>query len=212
MVISIKNGREGAKSVMNTIGDTAGIIKSKTVCFSGHRPEKLPLSGSNSASVIRVLKSILYKEILDSISEGCSCFITGLARGVDLWAGEIVLELKAQGEDIRLIAVSPYKKHGESFKGEEKFILGNIMLKADSIIYLSEEYAKGCLQRRNEYMVDNSCRLIAVVSDYKSGTGSTIRYAEKQGVPVRIINAKTLEEQINDIDSDNFNVDGSLAF
>lgn len=61
-------------------------------------------------------------------------------------------------------------------------------------------------------MVDNSCRLIAVVSDYKSGTGSTIRYAEKQGVPVRIINAKTLEEQINDIDSDNFNVDGSLAF
>lgn len=201
-----KNGREGAKSVMNMIGDTKGIIKSKTVCFSGHRPEKLPLCGSSSASVIRVLKSILYKEILDSISDGCSCFITGLARGVDLWAGEIVLELKAQGEDIRLIAVSPYKKHGDSFKGEERFVLGNIMLKADSVIYLGEEYSKGCMQRRNKYMVDNSCRLIAIVSDYKSGTGSTIRYAEKQGVPVRIINAKKLEEQINEIDIENFNM------
>lgn len=200
------------RKAMNTIGDTAGIIKSKTVCFSGHRPEKLPLNGSGGASVIRVLKSILYKEILDCISEGCNCFITGLARGVDLWVGEIVMELKAQGEDIQLIAVSPYRKHGESFKGEEKFILGNIMLKADRIIYLGEEYSKGCMQRRNQYMVDHSCRLIAVVSDYKSGTGSTIRYAEKQGVPVRIINAKTLEEQIDEIYSDNFKVDKPLAF
>lgn len=215
-MISVKQYKnkaaEGAKSVMNINGSTAGIIKSKTVCFSGHRPEKLPLSGNNSAKVIRVLKSILYKEILDSISAGYRCFMTGLARGIDLWAGEIVLELKAQGEDIRLIAVSPYKKHGESFKGEEKFILGNIMLKADDIIYLGEEYSKGCLQKRNEYMVDNSGKLIAVVSDYKSGTGSTIRYAEKQGVPVRIINAKTLEEQINEIDSENLTADDTLAF
>lgn len=197
---------------MNINGEAADIIKSKTVCFSGHRPEKLPLSGSGGAKVIRVLKSILYKEILDSISDGYSCFITGLARGIDLWAGEIVMELKAQGEDIRLIAVSPYKKHGESFKGEEKFILGNIMLKADEFICLGEDYSKGCLQRRNEYMVDRSDKLIAVVSDYKSGTGSTIRYAEKQGVPVRIINAKTLEEQINQIDSENFSADDKLAF
>lgn len=202
---------------MNINGGSADTIKRKnvkrkTVCFSGHRPEKLPLSGSGGAKVIRVLKSILYKEILDSMSDGYSCFITGLARGIDLWAGEIVMELKAQGEDIRLIAVSPYKKHGESFKGEEKFILGNIMLKADEIICLGEDYSKGCLQRRNEYMVDRSDKLIAVVSDYKSGTGSTIRYAEKQGVPVRIINAKTLEEQINQIDNENFSADDKLAF
>ncbi len=170
--------------------------KSRTVCFSGHRPEKLPSGGDESCRVIRVLKSILYKSVIDSVEEGYNCFVTGLARGVDLWAGEIVLELKAQGEKVKLVAAAPYKGHGSNFKNEEKFILGNILLKADEIVYVSESYEKGCMQKRNEYMADRSGKLIAVVSDYRSGTGATIRYARRQGLITRIIDAKKLEEQM----------------
>lgn len=188
------------------------IIRSRTVCFSGHRPEKLPIGGDSGADVIRVLKSILYKEILDSINNGFNCFITGLARGVDLWAGEIVLELKAENENIRLIAVSPYRDYGKNFNGEEKYSFGNIMLKADKIIYIAEEYSNDCLRRRNQYMVDNSGKLIAVVSDYKSGTGSTIRYAENQGIPVRIIGAEYLEKEIAKLSGSASGADGGSAF
>lgn len=188
------------------INEEEDILKSKTVCFSGHRPEKLPVKGNGGSAVIRYLKSILYKEILDSISAGYTRFITGLARGVDLWAGEILMELKAQGEQISIIAVKPYKTHGDNFKGVEKFALGRLMSMADEVVCLSDEYRKGCLQRRNEYMVDHSGKLIAVVSDYRSGTGATIRYAEKQGIEVRIIDAKTFEEQINAIEENSMNI------
>lgn len=184
------------EEVMSIKIAASDIIKSRTVCFSGHRPEKLPIGGDNGAEVIRVLKSILYKEILDSINNGFNCFITGLARGVDLWAGEIVLELKAENENVRLIAVSPYRSYGKNFDGEDKYSFGNIMLKADEFVCISEEYTKDCIRRRNQYMVDNSDKLIAVVSDYKSGTGSTIRYAQNQGIPVRIIGAEYLEKEI----------------
>lgn len=176
------------------------IIKSKTVCFTGHRPEKLPFGGSDEAYVVRVLKSTLYKAVLDSIDEGYDCFITGLARGIDLWAGEIILDLKAEGRPINLIAAAPFKGHGSSFHGAEKFSLGNILLNADKIVYVSQNYFKGCMQRRNEFMVNNSGKLIAVISDYKSGTGSTIRYAEKRGLKMRIIDAKCLEKQLDGID------------
>lgn len=176
------------------------IIKSKTVCFTGHRPEKLPFGGSDEAYVIRVLKSTLYKAVLDSINEGYDCFITGLARGIDLWAGEIILDLKAEGRPIRLIAAAPFKGHSASFHGAEKFSAGNILLNADKVVYVSQNYFKGCMQRRNEFMVNNSGKLIAVVSDYKSGTGSTIRYAEKCGLKTRIIDAKRLEKQLDGID------------
>ena len=178
------------------INEEEDIIRSRTVCFSGHRPEKLPLNGDSGANVIRYLKSILYKEVLDSIAAGYDRFITGLARGVDLWAGEILMELKAQGEKISIIAVKPYKTHGDNFSGEEKFSLGRLLSNADEVVCLSDEYRKGCLQRRNEYMVDRSGKLIAVVSDYRSGTGATIRYAEKQGIEVRTIDAKTFGEQV----------------
>lgn len=170
--------------------------KSKTVCFSGHRPEKLPDGGNGNSRVIKVLKSILYKSVLDSIQEGYNCFITGLARGVDLWAGEIILELKAQGENVKLVAAVPYKGHGKGFLNDEKYIFGNIMLKADEKVYLSDHYTKGCMQRRNEYMVNRSGKLIAVVSDYSSGTGYTIRYARQQGIVTRIIDPVKLERQI----------------
>ena len=178
------------------INEEEDIIRSRTVCFSGHRPEKLPLNGDSGANVIRYLKSILYKEILDSITAGYDRFITGLARGVDLWAGEILMELKADGEKISIIAVKPYKTHGDNFFGEEKFSLGRLLSSADEVICLADEYRKGCFQRRNEYMVDRSGKLIAVVSDYRSGTGATIRYAEKQGIEVRTIDAKTFGEQV----------------
>lgn len=169
----------------------------KTVCFSGHRPEKLPDGGSECSQVIRTIKSILYKEILDSIDNGCTTFVTGLARGVDLWAGEMIMELKAQGMPLRLVAAAPYRAHGSSFKGKDRFVLGNIFLKADEIVYVCENYSRDCMRLRNEYMVDRSDKLIAVVSDYRSGTGQTIRYAERKRLEIKIIDAAKLENDIN---------------
>ncbi len=191
--------------------NASDILKNRTICFSGHRPEKLPYGGSERSSVTRVIKSILYKAILDSIGEGYDTFITGLARGVDLWAGEIILELKAQGEKIKLIAVAPYKGHGKNFRGSEKFLLGNILLKADETVYISEAYSRGCMRMRNEYMVDHSGKLIAVISDYRSGTGATIKYAQKQGVITRLIDVKKLDEQIRRMGSSNINYENFLT-
>ncbi len=177
--------------------DSINAEKNKTVCFSGHRPEKLPDGGDDRSPLIRMLKSLLYKEVIDCVECGCSTFITGLARGVDLWAGEIVMELKARGEPIRLVAAVPYRDHGVKFCGKDKFVLGNILLKADETVYVSEQYSRDCMRLRNEYMVDRSGKLIAVVSDYRSGTGQTIRYARKQGIDVKIIDAAKLESDMN---------------
>ena len=178
--------------------------RKRTVCFSGHRPEKLPDGGSSRSQLVKMLKSILYKSVIDSIDEGYNCFITGLARGIDLWAGEIVLELKAQGENIRLIAAAPYRGHGKNFVSYEKYTLGNILLKADEVVYVSENYDKGCMQRRNQYMVNRSGKLIAVVSDYRSGTGATIRYANKCGLITHIIDSGHLEEQTDGFRQESF--------
>ncbi len=169
------------------------INKSKTVCFTGHRPEKLPDNGDSNSYVIKMIKSMLYKEILDSIDAGYDTFITGLARGVDLWAGEMVLEIKATKPHIKLIAASPYKDHGNSFKGAEKWVYGNIIAKADMIVYVCESYHKLCMKMRNQYMVDNSNKLIAVVSDYKSGTGQTISYARKEKTDIKVFDLNKIQ-------------------
>ena len=172
------------------------ISRNTTVCFTGHRPEKLPCEGNPDAPITKILKSVLYKEVLGCINNGCNRFITGMARGVDLWAGEIILELKARGYDIDLVAAMPYKGHGAGLHNEEKWIFGNIMLKADEVVFVNEAYSNLCMRKRNEYMIDNSGKLIAVVCCYKSGTGQTISLAKKAGLDVHVINAALLYEQL----------------
>lgn len=65
-------------------------------CFTGHRPEKLQAPEG-------VVTAALEKEIRQAIADGFNVFITGMARGVDIWAAEIVLRLRDAGEAVRLI-------------------------------------------------------------------------------------------------------------
>ena len=159
------------------------IIREKTLCFTGHRPEKLPSGGSDSSGETRIIKSMLYNEISAAADEGFDTFITGMQRGIDLWAGEIVLELAAS-RSLRLSAALPYRDFGKGFKGADKWNFGRIIDSAERVVIISEEYTPACMNLRNRYMVDNSSRLIAVVGNGRSGTGQTIRYAESSGVEV----------------------------
>ena len=53
------------------------------------------------------------------------------------------------------------------------------------------------MYKRNEFMVNNSSRLIAAVSDYRSGSGQTVRMALKQGLDIRYIDIEALEAAAN---------------
>ena len=159
-----------------------------TVCFSGHRPEKLPFKGDPSNPQVRILMSKLFLEIDQSIKKGYTTFISGMAKGVDIWVARYVIEKKESNPSLKLICAIPYKGFGESWRGVDRWDFEWIKDKADEIIYICESYFPYCMKKRNEYMVDHSSKLIAVVGDYSSGTGQTIRYAMKKGLETRIIN------------------------
>ena len=72
---------------------TEEIKRLRRVCFTGHRPEKLNRS---EKSVLDGLETA----IRQAIADGSNVFISGMARGVDIWAAEIVLQIRSEGEDI----------------------------------------------------------------------------------------------------------------
>ena len=78
-------------------------------CFTGHRPEKLQAPDG-------VVTAALEKEIRQAIADGFNVFITGMARGVDIWAAEIVLRLQDAGEAVRLICACPYQGFERGWK------------------------------------------------------------------------------------------------
>lgn len=77
-------------------------MKDKTCCFTGHRPEKLKRNETQ-------VKEALERAIEAAVSRGFTHFISGMARGVDLWAAQLVLELKKQNPDVKLLCAVPYE-------------------------------------------------------------------------------------------------------
>lgn len=152
-------------------------LESKRCCFTGHRPEKLHLPE-------RKVKKLLEEEIKKAVEDGFYTFITGMARGIDMWAGEIVLKLRKNNSDIHLICTPPYEGFEKRWDISEQKLYHNILEKADYTKYICGHYSRSCFQIRNVYMVDHSKRVIAAFNGESGGTKNTITYANKKGVEV----------------------------
>ena len=62
------------------------------------------------------------------------------------------------------------------------------MAEANEVVYVNQAYRSDCMLERNRYLVDHSSILLAVYNgSYRSGTGMTVRYAQKLGREVIII-------------------------
>ena len=86
---------------MNIGGNMNDCIE-RTCAFTGHRPEKLEYKESH---VITWLEDMIWQ----AVNDGYTAFMSGMQRGVDIWAAEAVLRIKSKGENIRLVAVSAFK-------------------------------------------------------------------------------------------------------
>ena len=152
-------------------------LRKHRCCFTGHRPEKLSLSENE-------VKPLLEKAIDNAIADGYVTFITGMAKGTDIWAAEIVLEKKKQNEALHLICAVPHpdfeKRRG--FFEERRY--DRIIKNADYVTTISDHYYKACYQKRNEWMVDRSSLVIAVWNGQPSGTKNTIDYAKRKNLLV----------------------------
>ena len=146
-------------------------------CFTGHRPEKLQRSEND-------IRFELEREIRKAIHDNLIVFITGMSRGIDIEAAEIVIQIKKEGYPVRLICASPYPGFEKNWSQAWKRRYINVIQNADLVRYICSQYNKNCFQIRNKWLVNHSARVIAVFNGQPSGTKNTIEYAMQQGVPV----------------------------
>ena len=162
------------------MNDSKSDLKRHRCCFTGHRPEKLGVSEARA-------KALLKSAIQQAISEGYVTFLSGMARGIDLWAAEIVIEEREKNDNIHLVCVSPFNGFEMRWSEQDKTTYYSIMEQADLVKYISQHYYKACFQVRNEWMVDRVSRVIAAYNGTKGGTKNTIEYANRNGIIVKNI-------------------------
>ncbi len=146
-------------------------------CFTGHRPEKLQADEST-------VKNWLSKKIDQAIADGYTTFITGMAMGIDIWAGQLVVEKKTQHPELHLIAAVPWPGFASRWKDEWRDAYNALLKQADLAINICEAYDDQVFAARNRWMVDHSRRIIAYFNGEKGGASSTLDYAIKKNLQV----------------------------
>lgn len=116
-----------------------------------------------------------------------------MAIGVDMYAAEIVLGLKASYPGITLESAIPCESQAAKWSEALRDRYFDIASKCDKETLIQTHYSPDCMDKRNRYMVDRADVLIAVWDGRPSGTGKTVRYAHQQGKSVTVIDPVSLD-------------------
>lgn len=151
--------------------------KFEVVCFTGHRPDKL--GGYDERNPVAEFVKAELRDVIEKLIErGARKFVCGGALGVDTWAAEIVLELKAEHPDLYLLIVKPFAGQHIRWKPSDIARYEFICAHANEVqVACPGEYAAWKMQRRNEVMVDMSDVVVAVWDGSKGGTANCRNYA-----------------------------------
>ncbi len=155
-------------------------LRKHRCCFTGHRPSKLTIPEKR-------LAALLEEKIRRAIDSGHTTFITGMAKGADLVAAEIVLRLRDRDPRLKLICALPYPGFGQHWGGGWTERFQRVLARADLERIICPTFSYASYQTRNEWMVRHSSLVIAVFNGEPGGTKNTLDFARKNGVPCVMI-------------------------
>ena len=156
-------------------------MRNETCCFTGHR--ELP-----AAELPRIRQQL--EQIVSRLAgEGIRYFGTGGAVGFDTLAAQVVLEQRARYPWLRLILVLPCYGQEALWREEDRRVYREILARADKVVYLSDRYEEGCMQRRNRHLVNHSAVCVYYLTRNTGGTAYTVRYAREQGLRLLSVNS-----------------------
>lgn len=151
--------------------------REKSITFTGHRIIPLVLH--------KEVKVRLEAAVVFACKSGMTRFYCGMALGFDMLAAEVVQSLKDKFPDIQLIAIVPFLGQSSRWGSSEQERYHRILAGADKVVVLSENYFRGCLLRRNDYMLSHSCGVIAYYDGKpKGGTYYTVGKADRMEMDV----------------------------
>lgn len=163
------------------------------IAITGHRPNKLGNDYDLTSPLVKDIKNKIQHIITQSNQSGSNLeLITGMALGIDTLFSLLAIENK-----IPFIAAIPCKDQEKMWVQKSKDLYQSILKnKLCSIQMVSfKEYDLECMNKRNEWMVDNCDLLIAVWDGTSGGTKNCINYAVKKKKQIIYILIKELKEK-----------------
>ena len=158
-----------------------------TCCFTGHRPAKLPWGGDERDPRCLALKRSLLREAEQLYRRGYRHFISGMALGCDRYFAEAVLELKEIYPAVTLEAALPFPGQADRWSDPSRRRWQHILSRCDWKTVVQDHYDRWCMLRRDRYMVERACAILAVFDGSAGGTKYTLDHAAKERLDIFLL-------------------------
>ena len=160
---------------------------SRTCCFTGHRPNKLPWGYHERDPRCLALKHSMAREIEGLYIRGFRHFISGMAQGCDLCFAEAALALREQHPDLTVEGAVPCPPPANSWPDGQRRRRQDILSRCDLETMVQQHYDRFCMFRRDRYMVDRSAAVLAVFDGTPGGTQYTLNYAMEKKLEILLL-------------------------
>jgi uncharacterized phage-like protein YoqJ len=163
------------------------VIPETTCCFTGHRPEKLPWGDDELDPRCLALKASMGRELEGLYRRGYRHFISGMARGADLYFAEAALRLREKYPDLTVEGAVPCVSQAERWSPEERRRWRICLDRCDLETVVQQNYDRWCMHRRDRYMVDRSSAILAAFDGTPGGTMYTLNYAMDRHLEILLL-------------------------
>ena len=164
------------------------LASDETLCFSGHRPDRLPGKGWADEPEMQPLTAALRQALIAAIGRGKTTMLHGCMAGWDIICAEQVIALREQFPQIRLISVAPYQ--AGFFSREECWTpdwisrAREVFCQHDAGMKIAGQYRPGIYYERNRALVDHASELLCYWDGGGGGTKFTIGQARQKGLEI----------------------------
>ena len=157
-------------------------------CFTGHRPNKLPWGDDESDERCVRLKELITQKLEAAYDRGYRHFICGMAQGADFYFCEAAQALRDRRPGVTVEAAVPCEDQADKWPDPDRERYQYLLGRCDFETVVQRAYDRGCMLRRDRYMVDHASLLLAVYDGSpRGGAAYTVAYALRKGVEVEVI-------------------------
>jgi uncharacterized phage-like protein YoqJ len=170
------------------------------ILVTGYKAHELGVFSSDHPG-IPVISYALKEKIREYAEDGATWFVVSGQTGVELWAGQVCLELRDNDKmSIKLAVLMPFLNQEEHYKDWQKELYVHVLEQADYTGFISNHPYENPsqLRQKNDFLVAKTDAMLIVYDEESPGSpnfylGAARRKANKSDYPIQTIDRYDLE-------------------
>ena len=175
----------------------------KTIVVTGYKPMELGIY-KNDDQRIFYIKESLKNKLAGLVEEGLEWVLMSGQMGVELWAGEVVMDLK-ETYDIQIGLLPPFINQESRWPDDMKHQYEELTMVADFYQPIYEKEYQGPYQfkAKDQFLIDHSDGVLMLYDEDTPGSPDFLRKraiaAEEKGYKILYITPFDLQETVEQI-------------